>query len=117
TRMNGRTNHMKSGKSTLAGLAVAALLGLTACGGGMESGDAEGDGFDYQAEQNVVDEAIAELEPVTLTFQTLAPSGEDPLGKQALEFQRIAEERSNGQIEIEIVWGMAAAGFDEVRQA
>lgn len=108
---------MKSYKKTLSALSIAALLGITACGDGMGGEATEGEGFEYLAEQNEVDEAIGELDPVTISFQTLAPSGEDPLGKQALEFKELAEERSNGQIEVEVIWGMAAAGFDEVRQA
>lgn len=98
-------------------LSLTVLLALTACGDGLEGGSEDVDGFDYGADQEVVDDAIVDLEPTTIRFQTLPGSEQGLMGGQAVEFKELVEERSNGQIEVEIIWGMAAAGFDEVRDA
>ncbi|WP_051298156.1 hypothetical protein [Brevibacterium album] len=92
------------------------VLALAACGEGIEA-DSDAAGYEYGADQAAISEAIADLDDVTITYQTLAPSGQDPLGAQANVFKEILEERSEGKIELDIVWGMAAAGFDEVRDA
>ncbi|MCH8565264.1 C4-dicarboxylate ABC transporter substrate-binding protein [Nesterenkonia sp. LB17] len=102
---------------TLSLVALSSLLGLSACGGGMAGDSDDTAGFEYDAEQSSVDDAIGDLDPVNITFQTLPGSEQGLMGGQAILFQDLVEERSNGQIEVEIIWGMGAAGFDEVRQA
>lgn len=103
--------------SALGVLAIAALT-LTACAGsaGQEAG-ASGDGFEYGASQEEVNEVIADLEPVTLDYQPAANSPSAVEAPSALEFKEYVEERSNGQIEINLVYGRAIAGYDEIDDA
>lgn len=103
-------------RNVIKAASLVGVLALTACGEGIES-NSDAAGYEYGADQATISEAIAELDEVTITYQTLSPSGEDPLGAQATVFKELLEERSEGKIELDIVWGMAAAGFDEVRDA
>jgi len=93
---------------------------LTACAGGAGGQSAEadsGEGFEYGAEQSVVNEVVADLEPVTLTYQAGAPSQNSPVARWALQFKEYIEERSNGKITIDIAWQGTIASYDEVDDA
>lgn len=59
--------------------AIASLALLAGCAGsvggdGSESGDSAGEGFAVDASQDEIDEALADLDPVTLKFQPSAMS-------------------------------------------
>lgn len=98
--------------------AVAALL-LSSCGGpagGGASAEA-GDGFEYGASQEEVSEAIADLEPVTLTYQPGAASPNTPNAANAHAFVEAIEERSDGKIDFEVAWGQSIADHGEIEAA
>ncbi|WP_349828250.1 TRAP transporter substrate-binding protein DctP [Brevibacterium litoralis] len=115
------TTHIRRPAVALAGTAALALT-LTACAGGAGSSGSSsesgsGDGFAYDAPQEEVDAAIADLDPITVTFQGSAASQESVMAPASTEFERIVEERSGGKIDVEIVWGQAVAGYAEVHDA
>jgi len=96
-----------------------ALSLLTACAGSGD-GDAStggGEGFSYAAEQSEVDTVLEGLEPVTLTVQSGAPAENSLSGRRMMDFKEEIETRSNGQIEIDVAWGMAIAGYSEAVDA
>lgn len=105
--------------AAIAAACVSALT-LTACAGGVSASgpqDGGGEGFAYDAEQSAVDELIEELDPVTLVYQPEASSAESASAESALAFKEQVEDRSNGKITIDIVWGQAIAGYTEVVDA
>ncbi|WP_295690506.1 C4-dicarboxylate ABC transporter substrate-binding protein [uncultured Brevibacterium sp.] len=85
-------------------------------GGGGDGGDA-GSGFEYGASQEDVNSAIEGLDPITIKFQPSAASQNSVMAPAGTVFKEIVEERSNGQIEVEITWGQAIAGYAEVHDA
>jgi TRAP-type C4-dicarboxylate transport system substrate-binding protein len=99
-------------------ISILALTGCTASADDDAAGGGEaGGGFDYGAPQEEVDEILAELEPVKLTFQPSAAS-ENSIGAiSPLMCKDYIEERSNGQIELEIIYGQAIAGYTEINDA
>jgi TRAP-type C4-dicarboxylate transport system substrate-binding protein len=103
-----------------AGAAALALV-LAGCGGnaeGEENGADSGDtGFEYGASQEEVNAVVEDLEPVTITFQPPAASENSVMAPAGTVFKEIVEERSNGKITVEMVWGQAIAGYDEVHDA
>lgn len=105
----------------LAAALSAACLVLSACGGtvGSQTSQSEGagDGFDYDADQNEVDQLLSDLDPVTLNFQVPAPSPQADLAAIGTEFKEYVEDRSNGQITIDVVYGNAIASHTETPDA
>lgn len=104
------------------GAAAAACALLAGCaggagGGGNGSAGDDGAGFDYGADQADVDAAIADLDPITLNFQSGSPSEISTTGEQAKEFKEEVEARSGGKITVDIAWGMSIAGYPEVVDA
>lgn len=100
--------------------AATTLIVMSGCAGGV--GAAEGDteagvGFGFGATQDEVNEAIADLEPVTIKFQPAAASEAAPGNEIAKEFKENIEERSNGQITVEIIWNHAVASVAETEDA
>ena len=109
---------MNISRLSIAGGAVLALT-LSACAGsaGQQSGDGgNGSGYEYGADQNTVDEALSDLEPVTLKYQTPAASPNSIQAKDKIWADGI-KKRSGGKITVEIVYGQAIAGFDEIHDA
>lgn len=102
--------------SMLGTLAVAALL-LTSCAGSAGSTQTGGEGFEYGAPQDEVNSVISDLEPVKLTYQPAAASPNSIIATAGEAYKEYVEERSNGQIELEIVYGRAIAGYDEIDDA
>lgn len=101
-------------------LPLAAILGLTLSGCGetaTEEGAGGDEGFEFGASQDEINEIISDLEPVTLTYQPSASSPDAVLAETALAFQEAVEERSNGQITLEMVWGQAVAGYSDLTDA
>ncbi|WP_349827271.1 C4-dicarboxylate ABC transporter substrate-binding protein [Brevibacterium litoralis] len=125
SRARARTDEGRSRTRlrTLGPVAAAAVgaLALTACaggaGGGGGGGEGGGEGFEYGASQEEVDAVLADLEPVTLTYQPAAPSETSTSGPAALMFADYIEERSGGKITVDIVWAQAIAGYTEVDDA
>lgn len=107
-------------KRPLSMISVAAVAGLifSACAGtDGENAVAHSDGFEFGAPQETVNEVISGLEDVTLNYQPAAGSPDSGSGRTAIAFKDAVEERSNGKIEIELIWGQAVADFDEVPAA
>lgn len=102
-------------------VASAAIALVTGCAGGIggQSGQTGegGQGFEYGADQDTVDAAIADLEPVTLKYQSPAASESAVIAQSTLQFKDYVEERSGGKITIEVVWGPAVAAYSEVDDA
>lgn len=98
--------------------AVAALV-LAACGDSSDNSqeDPEVLGFEYGAAQDEVNEIIADLEPVELTYQASAASPSSVMAGAAESYRDYIEERSNGQITLDIIWGQAIADYPEVYDA
>jgi TRAP-type C4-dicarboxylate transport system substrate-binding protein len=101
----------------IAGVGVLALL--TGCAGSIagSSGESGGQGFAYGADQQEVTAAIEGLDPVTLTYQPASSSPDDTAAPSAQAFKDTIETRSNGQIEVEIVYGQAIATYTELPDA
>jgi len=103
-----------------AGAAALALV-LAGCGGNAEGEEdgaaAEDTGFEYGASQEEVNAIVEDLEPVTITFQPSAASQNSVMAPAGTVFKEIVEERSNGKITVDIIWGQAIAGYDEVHDA
>jgi TRAP-type C4-dicarboxylate transport system substrate-binding protein len=104
-----------------AGGAVLALA-LSACAGsagdtGGGGGGADSAGFAYDAPQEEVDEALADLDPITIKFQPSAASPDSVMAPAGTVFKEIVEERSGGKITVELIWGQAVAGYGEVHDA
>ncbi len=97
-------------------LTLGACAGSAGAGGGGGGGEA-GEGFAYDAPQEDVDAAIADLDPVTITFQPSSASPDSVMAPAGTVFKEIVEERSGGKITVDIVWGQAIAGYAEVHDA
>lgn len=94
-------------------IAGVSVLALTACAGAVGAGtgsDEAGEGFEYGAEQAIVDELVADLEPVNLVLSSDAPSAEAMNALPTLQFKEEVEERSNGKITFDVTWSHAIAG-------
>jgi len=105
----------------LSAAAAALALVLAGCGGNAEGegngAAAEDTGFEYDAPQEEVNAIVEDLEPVTITFQPSAASQNSVMAPAGTVFKEIVEERSNGKITVDIIWGQAIAGYDEVHDA
>ena len=97
-------------------LTLGACAGSAGAGGGGGGGEA-GEGFAYDAPQEDVDAAIADLDPVTITFQPSSASPGSVMAPAGTVFKEIVEERSGGKITVELVWGQAIASYAEVHDA
>lgn len=75
------------------------------------------EGFTYDASQDEIDEALADLDPVTLKFQPSAMSEKSILAPNGLDVKKAIEERSGGKITVDIVWGQAIASYADVDDA
>ena len=102
-----------------AAILPASLALLAGCGGsaGNEGAQAGAEGFEFGAPQEVVDELIADLDPVTLTYQPYSGSSAETMSMAEQAFMDAVEERSNGQIDFEVAWGQAIAGYSELDDA
>jgi len=118
--MKRASRRLTGRKFLVATASVLGLVGLGGCAAGAGSGDSNGQdssGFEYGASQEEVNEAIADLEPITLTYQPAANSAEAPGNEIAHEFKEKVESRSNGQITVDIVWGHGIASIEETEDA
>ncbi len=86
-------------------------------GGPSTNGAGAGSGFDYGAAQADVDAALADLDPVTITYQPTAASEKSVMAPGGTVLAEEIEKRSGGKISVDIVWGQAIAGYTEVHDA
>jgi TRAP-type C4-dicarboxylate transport system substrate-binding protein len=97
-------------------LFVLAAAGCAEQGGGaQESGDT-GEAVEYGAEKQVYIDALADMEPVTLTMQSSAPKGA-ATGRRFEEYAAAVEEWSGGKITFELAFSNAIAPPAEVDNA
>lgn len=96
-------------------MVVAGCAGSTGGSQAAQAGDSAG--FAYGASQAEVDEAIGDLDPVTLTYQASAASAEAVSAANNLAFKEAVEERSGGKITLDIAWGLSIAGNTELEDA
>lgn len=108
---------MKNRSSVALGILATAALATTGCAGSIGESSDTGGGFEYGTPQEEVNAAISGLEPVTLDYQPAANSPSAVEAPSAIELKEYVEERSNGQIEINLVYGQAIAGYDEIDDA
>lgn len=115
----GDTMKRKSKHLVWAGILPASLILLAGCGGAAGDGgdQAATAGFDFGAPQDEVDAVLADLEPVTLTFQPYSGSNAETMSLAEKAFMDAVEERSNGQISFEVAWGQSIAGYSELDDA
>lgn len=105
---------------TLTPLGLIAMSALILSGCTDDPGSAENgadDGFEYAVSQDEVNSVLENLEPVEITYQAGAQSQNSISAANDLAFKEYVEERSNGQITVEIVWGQAIAGYPELEDA
>lgn len=105
---------------TLAVLSVVALTGLAGCAGSAASSSedsASGPGVEFGASPEEYQEALGDMEPVTLTYQPGAQSSQGHTGEAEQFFIEQVSEMSGGKVTLEPVWGQAVASFDEVTEA
>src|SRR5699024_9551868 len=98
---------------------IAALI-LTACGGaGVNSGNASQDleGLSADASKAEFQEALADMEPVNLTFQTAATSAESLSGQREEAFADAVEDWSGGKITIDVAYSYSVAPVEQVVDA
>lgn len=114
--MTSRTRRVTSRRRlAVVGMVCSALI-ATGCvessGGG--NGSAGGPAVPPDATKQQYRQALADMEPVELTVQTIEqkpPDGEPPLGMEA--YKRAVEEWSDGKITFNIVYGAASVPYSE----
>ncbi|GAA4516999.1 hypothetical protein GCM10023159_29480 [Brevibacterium yomogidense] len=116
-----RTKRMNRLAPAVAG-ASALAFALTACAGsagtgGGGGGSEDSGAFDAGASQEEVDAALADLDPVEITYQPSAASQESVQSPSGTVLAEAIEERSGGKISVDLVWGQAVAGYSEVHDA
>ncbi|MGM7672202.1 TRAP transporter substrate-binding protein DctP [Microbacterium sp. A93] len=84
---------------------IVAALVLSGCSRADTVGSqVEGDSVPWGASAEDYQAALAEMEPVTLTFQTITPSAASITGPNYLAFAEMVEEYSGGKISLDIAW-------------
>lgn len=99
--------------------ATTLLLTLSACAGaaGAGEGGESAEGFAYEAPQEEVDTAIADLESATIVFQASAASPNSAIAESNIEFAEEVERRSGGKITVETHYGHPIADHSEIFDA
>src|SRR5699024_1311496 len=98
----------------LVSTAALVLSGCAGAAGGAGSDSGGGDGFAHGAAQEEVDAVLADLEPVTLKYQPAASSPNSIMAPATHAYKAYIEERSGGKITLDVIWGQAVAGYDEI---
>lgn len=104
----------------LAAASALALASLAGCAGSAAQSSADagsGEGVEYGATAEEYQAALEDMEPVTLTYQPGAQSGQGHTGEAETLFMDRVHELSGGKITLEPAWGQAIAPFDEVTEA
>lgn len=117
TRKSERPSWTRWATSSAA-LAALALV-LTSCGGEAADGDEAGEdqGYEFEATQDEINAAIEELDPVTISYQIPATSQQSPQASLGTDFKEAVEERSNGQITVELAWNQSIAPYEDLHNA
>ena len=113
------TSARKHRLSAAVAVAATASLLVSGCAGGAGSADdgGSGEGYEFGAPQEDVDAAIADLDPVEITYQAGAQSPNSVSAMNGNQFKEYVEERSGGKVTVDIVWGQAIAGYAEIDDA
>lgn len=89
---------------------LAACGGSTSASGGDTSTPAgEGTGVPFGASDEEYQEAVGDMDEVTITYSTPA-SPTTATSPALLEYKKLVEQRSGGKIKFDIVWGAALGG-------
>lgn len=88
------------------GIGVAAALTISGCTDGGTDGSSGdmGDHVPYGSSPEVYQEALADMEPVTLIMQSSSASAELPTNKPVLEFVDFIDEYSGGKITVDVTY-------------
>ncbi|WP_240190861.1 hypothetical protein [Aeromicrobium sp. YIM 150415] len=105
---------MRYGLKWLAAGAAGCVV-LAACSGGGDSGPS-GDGVEAGADLETYQEAFADVEPVTLSFQ-LAVGSESLVAAPVQRYAEAVEEWSDGKIEIELLYSGSRVALQEMTSA
>lgn len=99
-------------------LIAAASLAITGCGGlSAQSAESEGselEGLPVGATKEEFQDALADIEPINLTFQTASTSADSLSGQREEAFAAAVEEWSGGKVTIDVVYGYAVAPVEDV---
>lgn len=99
-------------------LMTTSVLILSGCTGTTSDAQATDDqGFEFGASQEEVNAAIEDLEPVEIVYQGGGQSPNSVTAINDFAFKEYVEERSDGKISVELVWGQAIAGYSEIEDA
>ena len=99
-----------------AGAAILALV-LAGCGGEVGADGGGGEGYEYGASPEEIQAAFEDVEPLTITYQPSAQSAADAAAPRSDTFVENLETLSDGKITVDLVYGQAVAGFDELPNA
>src|SRR5699024_3151004 len=80
------------------------------------SGDA-GEGVAVGATMEEYQEALADMDPIELTFQVSSASADAPSGQRDMAFAESIEEWSGGKITLDVVYSNAIVPPDEISSA
>ena len=92
-------------------------LALTGCAGDAGEAGGEGEGYEYGASPEEIQAVFEDIEPMTITYQPSAQSTSDAAAPRSDTFVENLETLSNGKITVDVVYGQAIAGYDEVHDA
>jgi TRAP-type C4-dicarboxylate transport system substrate-binding protein len=102
--------------------AAALSLILTSCGTADGTSDSGSDSSQQHsvaqgASKEEYIEAFTDIEPVTLTFQSPAPSGENFFGQREIAWAETINEWSGGKVTVDVVWNGSVAEPTEIPDA
>jgi TRAP-type C4-dicarboxylate transport system substrate-binding protein len=118
TRLRASMRPRATTRALGAAVAAAGLALVTGCAGSAGAGDGGGgEGVEFGAGDEAFQAALADMEPVELTFQAGAQSGADHTGQREQAFADAIEEKSGGKITVSTVFAQPIAGFDQVTEA
>src|SRR5690606_7906662 len=118
TKESERMNHMlrkRRSRLGMVALATAGLVVLAGCSSGGNAGDGpagEGplhEGLPWGSSAEEFAAAVADMDKVTLTIQSSAPSASSTRAWSTIQFKNRVEEYSGGKIEVEVVYANAIA--------
>lgn len=96
-------------------------LAMSSCGEPVSAKDAgdRGASVEFGASKEEYIEALSEIEPITLTFQSPASSDAEGsyLGQRDVEFAEMIDDWSGGKVTINVVWNGTVANPSEVDDA